>query len=142
MSGTEPDGSTEPSRAAAPMTEAEVRWRLLISAAEDYEPLFHALWEFGVPADPRPGAPSEDEIKSALWSLIDQGLVELFHGLDANDDFIPVPPQNRREMFADSQSWQVLEDPAVDVRYSTTVAGDEAVAVEPAELSGITWESS
>ena len=44
-------------------------------------------------------------------------------------------------MFADPQSWQVL-DPTVDVRYSTTVTGDEAVTVQPAELSGITWESS
>ena len=38
--------------------EAEVRRRHLISAAEDFEPLFHALWEFGIPADPVPGAPS------------------------------------------------------------------------------------
>jgi hypothetical protein len=44
MSGTEPAGSTEPKREAAPMTDGEVRWRLLVSAAEDYEPLFHALW--------------------------------------------------------------------------------------------------
>jgi hypothetical protein len=141
MSGTESAGSAEPNGAAAPMPGAEVRWRLLVSAAEDYSPLFQALWEFGVPASPRAGAPSEDEIKTALWSLIDQGLVDLFHGVDANDDFIPVPPQNRRQLFADPQSWRVLEDPAVDVRYSTTATGDEAVAVEPTELSGISWES-
>jgi hypothetical protein len=74
--------------------------------------------------------------------LIEQGLVELLHGVDANGDHIPVPAPNRAAVFADPQSWRVLEDPAVDVRYSTTNRGDEAVAVEPAELSGITWESS
>lgn len=122
------------------MRDAEVRWRLLVSAAEDYEPLFKALWEFGVPAHPRPGAPTAGEIKAALWKLVDQGLVDLFHGVDDNDDFLPVPPERRREVFDDPNSWAVLEDPAVDVRYSTTAAGDVAVATRPTDLAEIDWD--
>jgi hypothetical protein len=123
------------------MSAAEVRWRLLVSAAEDYEPLFKALWEFGVPAAPRPGAPTADEIKAALWELIDSGLVDLFHGVDEDGDFLPISPDLRREAFDDPDSWQVLEDPEVDVRYSTTAAGDEAVATPPAGLPEISWDT-
>ncbi len=141
MSGTESAGSAaKPNGTVEPMTEVEVRWRLLVSAAEDYAPLFKALWEFGVPADPRPGAPSEDGIKAALWALIEEGLVDLFHGVDADDDFVPVAPEKRPAVFADAESWAVLEDPAADVRYSTTEAGDAAVAVQPEGLAGINWE--
>ena len=126
---------------AQQMSDDEVRWRLLVSAAEDYEPLFKALWEFGVPAHPRPGAPTADEIKTALWKLVDQGLVDLFHGVDDNDDFLPVSPERRREVFQDPKSWEILEDPTVDVRYSSTPAGDAAVANRPAGLPEITWDA-
>jgi hypothetical protein len=122
------------------MRDSEVRWRLLVSAAEDYEPLFKALWEFGVPANPRPGAPTAEGIKAALWELIDSGLVDLFHGVDDSGDFLPVAPENRRATFDAPDSWQVLEDPAVDVRYSTTESGDEAVATPPADLPEISWD--
>src|SRR6185503_7120443 len=105
------------------MGEAEIRRRLLISAAEDYEPLFHALWEFGIPQNPVPGAPSEEAVKAALWQLIEDGLVELFHGQNSNGDFIPVTPTRRRDVFDDPRTWQVTEDPASDFRYSTTAAG-------------------
>jgi hypothetical protein len=106
------------------MGEAEIRRRLLISAAEDYEPLFHALWEFGIPRDPVPGAPSEEAVKAALWQLIEDGLVELFHGQDDDGAFVPVPPAHRRNTFDNPESWRVAEDPTTDVRYSTTPSGD------------------
>ena len=110
-----------------PISEAEVRRRLLISAAEDYEPMFHALWEFGIPANPVPGAPSANEVKEILWRLIEDGLVDLFQGQDAGGEFIPVPRKLRKDVFLDPLAWRVMEDPAVDVRYSTTAAGDAEV---------------
>ena len=110
-----------------PISAAEVRRRLLISAAEDYEPMFHALWEFGIPADPVPGAPSQNEVKEILWRLIEDGLVDLFQGQDAQGEFIPVSPKLRKDVFLDPLAWRVIEDPAVDVRYSTTAAGDAEV---------------
>jgi hypothetical protein len=112
---------------STPISAAEVRRRLLISAAEDYEPMFHALWEFGIPADPVPGAPSQNEVKEILWRLIEDGFVDLFQGQDAQGEFIPVPPKLRKNVFLDPLAWRVIEDPAVDVRYSTTAAGDAEV---------------
>ena len=112
---------------STPISAAEVRRRLLISAAEDYEPMFHALWEFGIPANPVPGAPSENEVKEILWRLIEDGLVDLFRGQDARGEFISVPRKFRRDVFHDPLAWRVMEDPAVDVRYSTTAAGDAEV---------------
>jgi hypothetical protein len=109
------------------MSEAEVRRRLLISAAEDYEPLFHALWEFGIPADPVPGAPSASEVKATLWRLIEEGLVTLYHGQAADGDFVSVPRADLRTVFFDPRAWEVREDPADDYRYSTTPSGDAEV---------------
>ena len=107
-----------------PIGEADMRRTLLISAAEDYEPMFHAIWEFGsLGLD----APSEGAVKAVLWELIEEGLVDLFHGQDTRGDFIPVPPTRRSAVFNDPQAWQVVEDPASDFRYSTTPAGDEYV---------------
>jgi hypothetical protein len=123
------------------MDPDEVRWRLLVSAAEGYEPMFHALWEFGVPDDPRPGAPPADEIKAVLRGMIEQGLIELFQGVDDKDDFVPVPACHRRDVFDDPHSWQIPEDPKTDVRYSTTSAGDAAVARQPDGLAEINWDT-
>jgi hypothetical protein len=109
------------------MGEAEIRRKLLISAAEDYEPLFHALWEFGGSRKPELDSPSEGVVKAVLWQLIEGGLVDLFHGQDSHGEFIPVPAARRRDVFDDPQAWQVAEDPASDFRYSTTAAGDEYV---------------
>jgi len=114
-------------RSVQPISRNAVRRRLLVSAAEDYEPMFHALWEFGVPNNPVPGAPSADEIKAALWELIEDGLVDLFRGRTPDGDFVPVAPDRRRAAFLAPESWWVGEDPDHDVRYSTTPAGDEAV---------------
>jgi len=122
-----------------PMTPAAVRWRLLVSAAEDVEPMFQALWEFGIPAQPKPGGPTLDQVKGALWQLIQEGLVTLFHGLDAHGDFIPVPPEWLASVYADPRSWEEREDPATDVRYSTTPAGDEAVRVRPPDVPEPEW---
>jgi hypothetical protein len=109
------------------MGEAEIRRKLLVSAAEDYEPLFHALWEFGSSGKPELDATSEGAVKAVLWQLIEDGLVDLFHGQDSRGEFIPVPPTRRSDVFNDPQAWQVAEDPASDFRYSTTPAGDEYV---------------
>ena len=113
------------------MSRDTIRWRLLVSAAEDFEPLFHALWEFGVPADPQPGAPSADEIKAVLWELIDEGLIELYQGQTPDGEFVPMGADRRPTVFQSPDSWRVYEDPANDVRYSTTAAGDEAVRRPP-----------
>jgi hypothetical protein len=128
MSSTLGSGS---GRSSESMSREAIRWRLLVSAAEDYEPLFHALWEFGVPADPLPGAPSEDEIKDALWELIEEGLVDLFQGQTPNGEFVPLAADRRRSVFQAADSWRAYEDPKRDVRYSTTAAGDEAVRRPP-----------
>ncbi|HEX5204783.1 MAG TPA: hypothetical protein VFW27_33090 [Actinoplanes sp.] len=125
--------------AAHAMSPAEVRWRLLVSAAEDYTPLFQALWEFGVPEHPRPGAPTADEVKFHLWQLIEAGLVELFHGVDDAGDFIPVLAEERTRVYLAPASWEVVENPATDVRYSTTPAGDEAVARRPDDVAEPDW---
>ena len=123
----------------APMSAAEVRWRLLVSAAEDCEPLFHALWEFGIPASPRPGGPTLDQVKGTLWQLVTEGLVALFRGLDAQDNHVPVPPEWAAAVFADPASWAEIEEPATDVRYSTTPAGDAAVHARPPGVREPDW---
>lgn len=110
-----------------PMSRDEVRRQLLISAAEDYEPMFHALWEFGVPADPVPGAPTADEIKATLWELIEDGLVELFQGESPDGKPLVLPRERRMRVYLDPATWEVREDPATDVRYSSTPAGDAAL---------------
>jgi hypothetical protein len=125
--------------AAGALSAADVRWRLLVSAAEDYTPLFQALWEFGVPSQPRAGAPTADEIKFQLWQLIEAGLVELFHGLDDAGGFIPVPAADRAALYLAPASWEVIENPATDVRYSTTSAGDEAAARRPDDVAEPDW---
>ncbi len=128
-----------PEQGAAPMSPGEVRWRLLVSAAEDYEPLFQALWEFGLPGSPQPGGPTVDQVKGTLWQLITEGLVALFRGLDARDNYVLVPPEWTASVFADPASWAEIEDPAAGVRYSTTPAGDTAVRVRPANVPEPDW---
>jgi hypothetical protein len=103
-------GSTASEGASPRMSAVDVRWRLLVSAAEDYEPMFHALWEFGVPDQRRSGAPPADEIKAALWALIKEGLIEVFQGLDTNEDVVPVPA-HRHELFEDPNSWRSTKTP-------------------------------
>lgn len=127
------------SDAAGGLSSADVRWRLLVSAAEDYTPLFQALWEFGLPLDPRPGAPTVDEVKFQLWQLIEDGLVDLFHGLDEAGNFIPVPAEERTRVYLAPASWDVVEDPATDVRCATTSAGDEAAARRPDGVAEPDW---
>ncbi len=122
---------------AGPMRPAEVRWRLLVSAAEDYTPLVHALWEFGIPADPLPGAPTSDDIKAALWGLIEEGLVDLFvPGPDGEPR--AVAAADRPRLFITPSSWEVG---TATVLYSSTAAGDEAVRTRPPDVPEIDWSA-
>jgi hypothetical protein len=125
----------------SPMSPAEIRWRLLVSAAEDYTPTYQALWEFGVPAAPLPGAPSTDVITATLAELIRAGLVELYRMDPAGTEHRPVPATEREHLLASPATWTVPERFEDQVYYATTPAGDAAVAHRPDDVPPIHWET-
>lgn len=109
------------------MTADDARWWLLVLAAEDYCSLVEALWEFGLPDSPLPGAPDEPTIRALLWDLVDEGLVGLHYCREIYGEITPVAAQDTGSVFSDPRSWTEPEEGRTGIRFSCTPAGDDLV---------------
>jgi hypothetical protein len=113
------------------MSPEEVRWRLLVTAAEDYANPIEALWEFGLPDDPVDGAPDPDTIRATLRDLVAEGLVRLYWNQEVYGDPRPVPEEEQLAVLDDPSNWRLFQEGERGVRFTTTPAGDEAVGRRP-----------
>jgi hypothetical protein len=117
------------------VTDAAVlRWRLLLLAGEDHVRMVEALWEFGWPDDPVPGAPAPEAIRATLRRLIAEGLVTLLWSRQRDDATAPIPADQQPAAFDDPAVWEPPEDAEWIVCFTTTAAGDEALRHRPPEV--------
>lgn len=114
------------------MTAEDARWWLLVLAAEDYCSLVEALWEFGLPDNPLPGAPDEHTVRTLLWDLVDQGLIALHYCREVYGEINPVSEVDRSKVFEDPASWAEPREGMLGIRFACTPAGDEVVHSRPA----------
>lgn len=117
------------------MSAAEVRWRLLVLAAEDYSNLVEAWWDFGLPEGPVPGAPDQQAVRAALRELVVEGLVELYWCAEVYGDMEPVAPAEQLAVFDDDGNWRLFQEGERGVRFTTSAAGDEAVGHRPPDVT-------
>lgn len=116
------------------MSEAEVRWRLLLLAAEDYANLIEALWEFGLPDEPVAGAPAPEAVRATLRGLVAEGLVDLHWCEEVYGPTESIPPEQRLAAFDDDGNWRLFQQGERGVRFTTSPAGDDAVRTRPPDV--------
>jgi hypothetical protein len=109
------------------MTADDAKWWLLVLAADDYCSLVEALWEFGLPDNPVPGAPDEATVRRLLWDLVQQDLVGLHYCREIYGDTDPVSPDDLSRVFDDPQSWAEPHEGQVGIRFACTPLGDDLV---------------
>lgn len=109
------------------MTAEDARWWLLVLAADDYCSLVEALWEFGLPDNPLPGAPDEATVRHLLWDLVQNDLVALHYCREIYGETQPVSPEDRAKVFEDPASWAEPHEGETGIRFACTPAGDELV---------------
>jgi hypothetical protein len=110
-----------------PMNSDELRWRLLVSAGEDYKSLYEALWEFGLPDHATAESPSVDSVKATLARLISEGLVRLYWCAEVYGDMAPIPVDEQLAIYADEHNWRIPQQGETGVRFTSTPAGDEVL---------------
>ena len=124
-----------------PMSADEVRWRLLISAGEDYKNLYEALWEFGLPDHATAQSPDIDTVKTTLERLVSDGLVRLYWCAEVYGDMTPVAAAEQSAVFDDEHNWRIPQQGETGVRFTTTPAGDDALRHRPEGLPDIAWHT-
>jgi len=115
-----------------PISADDVRWRLLLSASEDYTSLYEALWEFGLPDHATGSSPDIDTVRATLRDLVADGLVRLYWCGEVYGDMTPVPADGQLTVLEDEHNWRIPQQGEIGVRYTTTPAGDKAVMQPPA----------
>jgi hypothetical protein len=113
------------------MDPAVLRWRLLLLAGEDHIRMVEALWEFGWPDAPVPGAPPQEAVRATLRALVAEGLVTLLWSHEDDQATAPIPADQQLAAFDDPAVWDPPEDADWVVRFTTTAAGDEALRHRP-----------
>ena len=116
------------------MTADDARWWLLVLAAEDYCSLVEALWEFGLPDNPLPGAPDEATVRTLLWDLVEQGLIGLHYCREVYGEINPVSEDDLPRVYHDPASWSEPHEGAVGIRFACTPAGDAIIRSRPVHV--------